>query len=214
MYAFVEDKAALGAAKSFGNELMMKLASKLEKKGIEATFFLIGSGARNLVTQNGNKPFDLDYNLKIISSSIALNDLKDEIRSSFNEVLSFYELPDCSDSTSSLSTGYIFGSNRPDAKFSIDVGIISQNKNGKLQRLIHDKKVSWDRFLWVIALNSEAIDEKAAEIKSAGCWDEVRQDYLQRKNRYLTNNDHEHPSFICYIETINDIYNWMKQESE
>lgn len=41
----------------------------------------------------------------------------------------------------------------------------------------------------------------------------VKQDYLDRKNRHLTNNDHEHPSFIRYIETINDIYNWLVQEA-
>lgn len=211
MYTFVEDKAALGAAKSFGNALMGKLISKLAKKGVNANFFLIGSGAKNLVTQNGKQPFDLDYNVMIITTSIPLERLKDEVRSSFNEVLAFYDLPDCSDSTSSLATKLISISDYSNARFSVDVGILSQNRNGQLQRLIHDKKVAWSRFLWVIAPNSEKIDEKAAKIKAAGYWEDVRQDYLERKNRYLSENNHEHPSFICYIETVNDVYNQLMQ---
>jgi len=211
MYTFVENKAALGAVKSFGNELMWALISKLTKKGIQATCFLIGSGAKNLVTQNGEKPFDLDYNLKVSSCPVALDDLKDEIRFSFNEVLDSCGLPNCSDSTSSLTTAIFHLSSNPEIRFSLDVGVISENKNGQLQRLIHDKKVPWRRFLWVIAPDSEAVDEKVDAIKSAGYWDCVREDYLRRKNHYLSKNDHEHPSFICYIETINDVYNWMNQ---
>jgi len=214
MYTFVEDKVALGAAKSFGNALMGKLISKLAKKGANATFLLIGSGAKNLVTQNGKQPFDLDYNLVIITTSIPLERLKDEVRSSFNEVLAFCDLPDCSDSTSSLTTKLISISGYPNARFSVDVGVLSQNRNGQLQRLIHDKKVAWSRFLWVIAPNSEKIDEKATKIKTAGYWEDVRQDYLERKNRYLSENNHDHPSFICYIETVNDVFNHLTQERE
>lgn len=28
--------------------------------------------------------------------------------------------------------------------------------------------------------------------------------------RYLTQNDHNHPSFICYIEAVNNVYNSRK----
>ena len=36
-------------------------------KGINTQFFLVGSGARNMVTQNGDGPIDFDYNLNILS---------------------------------------------------------------------------------------------------------------------------------------------------
>ena len=34
-----------------------------DEKDIITQFTLVGSGARNMVTRNGNGPFDLDYNL-------------------------------------------------------------------------------------------------------------------------------------------------------
>ena len=41
----------------------------LKEKGISAQFTLVGSGARNMVTRNGDGPFALDYNLEIIKAS-------------------------------------------------------------------------------------------------------------------------------------------------
>ena len=37
-------------------------------------------------------------------------------------------------------------------------------------------------------------------------WEEVREKYLDKKNMYLKRNDHYHPSFVCYIEAVNEIY--------
>ena len=34
-----------------------------ENHNIDANFYLVGSGARNLITQNASQPIDLDYNL-------------------------------------------------------------------------------------------------------------------------------------------------------
>ena len=36
-----------------------------EEYDIGASFYLVGSGARNLILQNANQPIDLDYNLEI-----------------------------------------------------------------------------------------------------------------------------------------------------
>ena len=35
----------------------------------------------------------------------------------------------------------------------------------------------------------------------------VREQYLALKNMYLSKNDINHPSFICYIEAVNNVYN-------
>ena len=47
---------------------LKKVCSRLKEKGISAQFTLVGSGARNMVTRNGNGPYDLDYNLEIIKA--------------------------------------------------------------------------------------------------------------------------------------------------
>ena len=44
-------------------------------------------------------------------------------------------------------------------------------------------------------------------LKAEDLWDEVRDTYLEKKNFYLCRNDHNHPSFIVYVETVNQVYN-------
>ena len=51
-----------------------------------------------------------------------------------------------------------------------------------------------------MAPNSRDIKFKVDYIKSNGKWKLVREQYKKIKNRYLTQNNHNHPSFICYIE--------------
>ena len=36
------------------------------------------------------------------------------------------------------------------------------------------------------------------------------QQYEKIKNMYLVRNDYNHPSFICYIEAVNNVYNSRK----
>lgn len=82
-------------------------------------------------------------------------------------------------------------------------------------RLIHEKTgyTYNDRYFWNAAPNSKDYQEKARKIKSVpGWWDKVRAKYLDRKNYYLKKGDNNHPSFVCYIEVINDVYNTMRQK--
>lgn len=51
--------------------------SLLMAENIVAQFTLVGSGAKNMITRNGDGPFDLDYNLEIIKApSSYWNDLQ------------------------------------------------------------------------------------------------------------------------------------------
>ena len=38
----------------------------------------------------------------------------------------------------------------------------------------------------------------------------VRDKYLELKNMYLRRGDRDHPSFICYIEAVNNVYDRIK----
>ena len=38
----------------------------------------------------------------------------------------------------------------------------------------------------------------------------TREQYKRIKNKYLTSNDYNHSSFICYIEAVNNVYNSRK----
>ncbi len=217
MYHYFTDKEYLKRAKNSCAELLSALTQELLDEDISSQFFLVGSGARNMVTQNNNESIDFDYNL-YIQKCDNINDcrfLKETVRKAFNKVLRDDGLSDCDDSTSSLTTKLIYFNDRPKIKFSIDLCIVARNNEGSWFRLIHSKTgvSSNDRYFWNESPNSKNVKDKSYEIKDAGYWQLVRDKYLEIKNVYLRNNDHNHPSFICYIEAVNNVHNTLKQKN-
>lgn len=194
--------------RALSGEIMQTFCHILkEEYDIGANFYLVGSGARNLILQNASEPVDLDYNLEIVRCTDIKDGrtIKESARKAFNQALNNYGWSDCEDSTSSLTTELRYFTQGNPTEFSIDVCIVFTDKNGYIHRLIHDKFI--DRYYWNIAPNSQNIRKKAEYIKANGKWELVRNQYKDIKNRYLHYNDHNHPSFICYIEALNNVYN-------
>ena len=94
----------------------------------------------------------------------------------------------------------------------MDVCIVTEDTERNFHRLIHEKTGwPWDeRYYWNQAPNSKNIRDKADFIKQSGQWLAVRKEYLRIKNQYLKRNDHHHPSFICYIEAVNNVYHSVR----
>lgn len=217
MFHYVEDKDFLKKAQCTCSEIMKELEEKLREEFMNTQFFLVGSGARNMVTQNENGPIDFDYNLNILSYD-DFNDckaLKELVRKTFNKVLRNNGLSDCDDSTSSLTTKPIYFTDDNSYQFSMDVCIVTKDTRDVWNRLKHEKGSNsyYDRYYWNEAPSSKNYSKKADAIKSIpGWWEVVREHYLNIKNKYLTKNDNNHPSFVCYIEAINQVYNQMRQK--
>lgn len=93
--------------------------------------------------------------------------------------------------------------------FSMDVCIVSKDSKRNCYRLIHEK--ASDKYYWNIAPNSKNLKMKSEFIKKNGNWNLVRNQYKNIKNHYLQQNDFDHPSFVCYIEAVNNVYNSIKQ---
>ncbi len=217
MFHYVEDKFFLKRAQNWCSELMKELEVSLRDAGLNSQYFLVGSGARNMVTQNEEEPIDFDYNLNIISCDdfADCKSIKELVRKHLNFVLRNHKLLDADDSTSSLTTKPIYFKDSNRDEFSIDICIVTTDDRGMWLRLKHEKGKNsyYDKYYWNEAPNSKIYSEKADKIKLvSGWWEEVRRHYLEIKNKYLTKNDYNHPSFICYIEAINDVYNQMKQK--
>lgn len=215
MYHYVDDKVFLKKAQTTCVEILNDLTQELLDYSISSQFILVGSGARNMVTQNANNPIDFDYNL-CIQKCENINDcrtIKEIVRTVFNKVLKANNLSDCEDSTSSLTTKPIYFTDNSEIQFSMDICIITRDNNGSWHRLIHEKTgyVSIDKYYWNEAPNSRQIKEKADSIKESGYWQKVREEYLKIKNLYLRKNT-KHPSFVCYIEAVNNIYNSLRQK--
>lgn len=208
MYHWVQDKDYLKRAYSVCADIVNQLKNELEKDGIKASMKVVGSMNRHMVTQNEREPIDFDFNLFIEEvSSMDANALKETVRKAFNRVLQRNGWGDCMDSTSVLTTEQRVFDKGNKTPFSIDVCIVGYNDFGQLQRLKHEKTgfVQSDRWYWNEVPNSDKLKEKENFLKPK-YWHEVRETYLEKKKMYLSRNDYNHPSFVCYIEAVNEVY--------
>ena len=215
MYHYLDDKEFVSKMRNLCGDIMQDLCHILkEDYDIGATFYLVGSGARNLIMQNNNEPVDLDYNLEIIRCE-DFEDcryIKECVRKSFNKALKVNDLDDCNDSTVPLTTELIYFTEGNDKEFRMDVCITARDEDDNYYRLVHEKTgfALHDRYFWNIAPNSKRINEKVDYIKKCSKWMLVRQQYEKIKNMYLIRNDYNHPSFVCYVEAVNNVYNLRK----
>ncbi|MBQ7246801.1 MAG: hypothetical protein IJS22_01725 [Lachnospiraceae bacterium] len=213
MYHWIEDKDFLNRMKSLCSDIVNQLVQAINSDGLmEVKQHLVGSGAKNLITQNANEPIDLDYNLEIIDSGDTnINDgrtIKNYVKEVFDSVLIKAGWNPCQDSTSALTTDQRFFKKGNKTPFSIDICIIRVDRNGSWYRLIHQKTgiVQLDQYYWNEAPQSKGLTDRVEWLKDNDCWLEVRDAYLEKKNMYLTRNDRNHHSFNIYIEAVNEIY--------
>lgn len=211
-YEFVYESEAK-RYRSDCSRTLKKTCELLRAKGISAQFTLVGSGARNMITRNGDGPYDLDYNLLIMKAEERYwNDLrllKETVRNALNRAERREFFSDAQDSTSCL-TALLHFKDTPNVEFSFDVAITTKNKNGNYMRLIHNKNVyalGLDQYTWNEVPNSHQVKDKADELKKAGLWQKVRDRYREKKNMYLSWQDRNHPSFVVYVEAVNEVYN-------
>ena len=206
-YEFVYESEAK-RYRSDCSDVLKETCELLKEKGISAQFSLIGSGARNMITRNGEGPYDLDYNLLIMKAEERYwNDLrllKETVRNALNRAERNEFFSDAQDSTSCL-TALLHFKDTPNVEFSFDVAIIAKNRNGNYMRLIHNKL--WNQYTWNEVPHSHQVTDRANELKNAGLWKKVRDRYLDKKNIYLSRQDHNHPSFVVYVEAVNEVYN-------
>lgn len=206
MYEYVTD-AEVSEYRGYCSEILTELRDNLLEKEINTQFILVGSGARNMVMRNGDGPYDLDYNLKIINMPDSywnnLGGLKNMIINELNRIVRGTWFSDGKDSTSVITALIRDNSG---VTFKFDIAIIGENSKGNYCRLIHDKSVIFGRFFWNEVPNSHNVKTKADYIKKKGKWILVRDKYRDLKNMYLARNDNNHPSFISYVEAVNAIY--------
>ena len=111
------------------------------------------------------------------------------------------------DSTSVI-TSILHFNDSPKVEFSFDVAILAKNSDGDYCRLIHNKNYGiYDQWTWCQVPSSKDVRDKAIAIKENSFWGEVRAKYLDKKNMYLLRGDTNHPSFVVYVESVNEIYN-------
>ena len=210
MYHYIKDKEFLSKLHSTCADIVNQLVVEINKDSvIKVSAYLVGSGAKKLITQNGDQEVDLDYNLEIKRTTLNnCRDIKNYIMDMFDVVLERNGWGNCQDSTSVISTEYREFKQGNRTGFKVDIAIVKKDYTG-WQRLIHDKTgfVAMDRYYWNQAPNSRDLEDRVKWIKNNNYWADVRIVYLEKKNMYLSRQDEEnHPSFNVYIETINELF--------
>ena len=212
MYHYIEDKHFLKQMRRDCSDIVNQLVQSINNDGmLSVEMELVGSGARNLITQNGDQPIDLDYNLFITEFlALQMNDgrkIKKYVKERFDAVLDRNGWGFSEDSTSALSTKRRHYKKGNRTEFKIDLGIVCKSPLG-VRRLIHLKTgfVQNDEWYWNTVRDTVGFAEKVQAIKDHALWQDVRDRYLEKKNMYLKRNDNNHPSYIVYLETVNEIY--------
>ena len=216
MFHYLENKDMESSMRQNSGVIMRTLCSTLKKQyGIGARPFMVGSGRRKLITRNGAGPVDLDYNLEILKCPPLKDwkELKEKVQMAFNHALEVNGQKDCKKSTSVLTAHIATQGKIAPVHYSIDVCVVRKNKKGHYDRLILEKHecAQKDRCYWNEAPDSTELLEKVEYIKSQDRWIRLKEEYLNRKNHYLRSNDHNHPSFICYVEAVNNVYNEIRR---
>lgn len=204
MYRFVTNAQVTPYRRRCQQCLVMMQNRLRKEKNLKFEILLVGSGASGLVTRNGSEPFDLDYNLifhHLQEPYITHPEkLKELIRHTLDETTGD-EVSFGQDSTASIT--YNVKDNKGVVQFSFDVALIYQPPKAKtLCRLIHDK--NRETYMWNEIRNSSGLAEKEKMIRKQGHWNELREIYLDKKNRCLSSGEKK-PSFVLYIEAVNEV---------
>lgn len=173
MFDYVKDKQFLSRMRNLCGEIMQDFCHYLKRDyDIGAVFYLVGSGARNLILQNALLPIDLDYNLEIVrcENFEDCGTIKECVRKSFNKALQEHGWGDCDDSTSSLTTEKRHFVKGNPTEFSMDVCIVCRDTGEHLYRLKHKKTgfIYRDGYYWNEAPHFVGIQEKTKYIKKRG----------------------------------------------
>lgn len=180
-----------------------------QEYGIDCQISLVGSGARDMVTRDGNGPFDLDYNLILQSYPKEFDHdlcrLKRVIRETLDSVSRGVSFSYGQDSRSAITIlEYAAPSKSP--VFHADLALLSKNADGDFQRLIHNKQILFEGYTWCKLPDSNRVGRRAHTLRQQGYWADVRKAYLDRKNWYLCHSLSHRTSFEIYVETVNEMF--------
>lgn len=178
-------------------------------------YMLIGSGKRHLITRikGGNKGFDFDYNL-ILQSEPGYYRIyaKEALFKAFQEAIKGTYFQKIENSTSAITIKSI-NKNKSKVNFSCDFGIVYYNGNREMNYL-HTKKRGGPIICeWRKRQSAIGMDRKLKELKECWpnhYWEYIKSEYLDLKNK----NSAQKRSFHLYMESVNNVHNWMMQEKK
>jgi hypothetical protein len=210
-YEFVS-KTEMKAPKIQIQNIIRELQRKLRSEGVTFDPKLIGSGSKNLVTRvkGGNLGFDFDYNFVIQKDQdMGAKELRLLFVRALNDIVRNTHYSNVSDGKNSISIKVV-DKRKSRIVHSCDFAIINEytDNSGNLNQeiLIHERNRR--QYIWTRKPSRKNYNQKLANLKANGLWNELRQEYLKLKSN---NMDSGKKSFALFYESINNVYgryNW------
>ncbi|MGL6125392.1 MAG: hypothetical protein ACRC1F_02820 [Metamycoplasmataceae bacterium] len=169
---------------------------------------IVGSARRNLVVQQGNGNWDVDYQFMFLSKEFNRADpwrLKKGVQDSFMKHLG--EAYSVKMSTSVI-TICLLDQKGKNAKKSFDIALIKNNERTGNKEILRGKnfdKSSEEYIKWEELKKSKAQFEARHKIKGTEMWKEFRDKFLEKKSKNVVKNkDLQKPTFSIYLEAIDE----------
>ncbi len=204
MFEYIDNKTTRQELKSFCEAIILKAQKSLRDR-FTFSFKLIGSGEARLMMVNGkDNSVDLDYNFIIQRDKKDLVKEPAKVKRLFREALKEACGPNSKvlDSTQVITcrVGRVSGYD-----FSFDVAIFIEANDGYSYKLICDKGDGCPRYIWNKVHDSRGFEQKFAELKRAGRFEDIKRKYRDKKNRNLQRGS-EKASFSLLLEAVNELW--------
>ncbi len=208
-FQYVTKKEAAPFKKEI-RELLLAVQKEVKKK-FTFQFYAVGSSSRNMITydRKGNIGFDFDFNIEPndpenkYDAYKMRNIIYEAIRKHSGQFGYTHGYTHIEDSTSVITIKVIDYPNSR-IKYSCDFAIVHHyNENGqkKQEYIRHDKMQR--RYCWAARDKGFYIEGKINWLKKHGYWNELRDYYIDKKNKNCDPNKH---SRSILAESVNEMY--------
>ena len=199
MYSYLEDSKLVSKTNRWGHAFALDLEKALKEKDLNAEVDILDE---SIIVQNESlSSTEYPYVIKIDTNDSFPMESLEKVKEALNTVLFNKELKEVNEFKYSYKTYKMHWLSRPKDNFTFEFFVITNN-NGNYSRVIIKK----DQLVELPMLNKDDLDKKESRIRFSRLWEEVTSSYLNKLNMYEKREDTNHPSFVCFIESINEVY--------
>ena len=200
MYNYLENKKWRNKTVRWGSDFALTLEKALEEKGLNTEIDLVD---KDVIVENTTlNQVEFAYTLKVITNDKLNSDTLNTLKEALNKVLTEKGLKEVEEYQKSFfRTKRMYWEKDPSPVFIFDFFVISDN-NGNYSRLVLKRNEAVE----LPMINKDDLDNKEGKLRSFNLWDYTLNAFLNKMNMYEERKDINHPAFVCFIESVNEVY--------
>ena len=165
----------------------------------------IGSSSRNMITRlvGGNIGYDFDVNIRVNDDDekYTAKEIKSILMNGFNKYNHLFRYDYCEDSKRVITIKVIDKKNSK-ILHSCDFAVVNDCDDHRQQYIRFNK--NQNSYYWEYQPNGfYHLEQRIVEIKEKGLWQDVKNLYLEKKNKNIDSNK---KSRSIFAETVNEVY--------